>query len=162
MFLARVFRISLWSSFLANSYAILMRPIKAETAVHGCHFPGVAVRMCKLLAKSWVGARVCHLLLLLFLNSGWDRDFEWKKGGMGGINKNIWAGNHDLSTFCEPSKILISARTNTKNYFSWELENINFIVQRKLLKHMKNFIISLISRLLVVTKTYGVTWNILV
>ena len=40
---------------------------KAESAVHGCHRPGdMAVRMRKVLAKPWVGVRVCHLLLLLF------------------------------------------------------------------------------------------------
>ena len=26
--------------FLPNGYAMLMRPNKAETAVHGCHCPG--------------------------------------------------------------------------------------------------------------------------
>ena len=89
----------MWSSFLPHSYAMLMRPSKAETAVHGCHCPGdMAVRMGKVLAKSWVGVRVCQLLLLLFLNSGWDRDFEGKKGKMGGINKKIWAGNQGMST----------------------------------------------------------------
>ena len=47
---------------------MLMRPNKAETAVHGCHCPGdMAVRMRKVLARPWVGVRVCHLLLLLFL-----------------------------------------------------------------------------------------------
>ena len=45
---------------------MLMRPIKAETAVHGCHCQGdMAVRMRKVLARPWVGVRVCHLLLLL-------------------------------------------------------------------------------------------------
>ena len=40
----------------------------AETAAHGCHFPGdMAVRMRKVLARPWVGVRVCRLLLLLFL-----------------------------------------------------------------------------------------------
>ena len=44
-----------------------MRPNKAETVVHGCHCSGdMAVRMLKLLARPWVGVRVCHLLLLLF------------------------------------------------------------------------------------------------
>ena len=48
-------------------YAILMRPKKAETAVYGCHYPGdMAVRMREVLARPWVGVRVCHLLLLLF------------------------------------------------------------------------------------------------
>ena len=43
---------------------MLMRPNKAETAVHGCRCPGdMAVRMGKVLP--WVGVRVCHLLLLL-------------------------------------------------------------------------------------------------
>ena len=45
-----------------------MRPNKAETAVHGYHRPGdMAVRMRKALARPWVGVRVCHLLLLWFL-----------------------------------------------------------------------------------------------
>ena len=39
---------------------------KAETAVHGCHCPGdMAVRMRKVLARPWVGIRVCHLLSLI-------------------------------------------------------------------------------------------------
>ena len=46
-------------------------PNKAETAVHGCHCPGdMAVRMRKVLARPWVGVRVCHLLLLLFNKNG--------------------------------------------------------------------------------------------
>ena len=45
---------------------MLMRPNKAERAVHGCHCLGdMAVRMRKVLARPWVGVRVCHLLLLL-------------------------------------------------------------------------------------------------
>ena len=53
--------------FLPNGYAILMRPNKAETAVHGCHRAGdMAVRMRKVLARPWVGVRVCLLLLLFF------------------------------------------------------------------------------------------------
>ena len=45
--------------------AMLMGPNKAETAVHGCHCPGVmVVRMCKLLARPWVGVRLCPLFLL--------------------------------------------------------------------------------------------------
>ena len=54
--------------FLPDGYAMLMRPNKAETAVHSCHYPGdMAVRMRKVLARPRVGVRVCHLLLLLFL-----------------------------------------------------------------------------------------------
>ena len=46
---------------------MLMRPNKGETAVHGCHCSGdLAVRMRKVLARPWVGVRVCHLLLLFF------------------------------------------------------------------------------------------------
>ena len=49
-----------------NSFAMLMRPNKAETAVHGCHCPGdMAVRMCKVLARPWVGVEVCHLLFMV-------------------------------------------------------------------------------------------------
>ena len=45
---------------------MLMRPNKAETAAHGCHCPcDMAVRMRKVLARSWVGVRVCNLFLLL-------------------------------------------------------------------------------------------------
>ena len=41
--------------------------MKAETAVHGCHcLVYMAVRMPKVLARQWVGVRVCHLLLLCF------------------------------------------------------------------------------------------------
>ena len=40
--------------FLPDGYAMLMRPNKAETAVHGCHCPGdVAVRMCKVQTVRW-------------------------------------------------------------------------------------------------------------
>ena len=47
---------------------MLMRPNKAETAVHGCHCPGdMAVRMRKALARPWVGLRVCHLLYLIVI-----------------------------------------------------------------------------------------------
>ena len=78
----------MWSSFLPDSYAMLMRPNKTETAVHGCHFPGdTAVCMGKVLAKSWVGVRVCQLLLLLFLNSGWDQDFEGKRAEWAGLTR---------------------------------------------------------------------------
>ena len=46
---------------------MLMRPNKAETAVHGCHCPGdIAVRMRKVLARPWVGVLVCHLLYHFF------------------------------------------------------------------------------------------------
>ena len=48
---------------------MLMRPNKAKTAVHGCHCPGdMAVRMRKVLARPWIGVRVCHLLLLLLVS----------------------------------------------------------------------------------------------
>ena len=47
---------------------MLIRPNKAETAVHGRHYPGdMAVRMRKVLVRPWVGVGVCPLLLLLFL-----------------------------------------------------------------------------------------------
>ena len=45
---------------------MLIKPNKAETALHDCHCPGyMAVRMLKLLARPWVAVRVCHLLLSL-------------------------------------------------------------------------------------------------
>ena len=67
---------------------MLMRPSKAETAVRSCHCPGdMIVRMGKVPAKSWVGVRACQLLLLLFLNSGWDRDFEGKRAEWAGLTR---------------------------------------------------------------------------
>ena len=57
--------IGLLVQFLPNGYAMLMRPNKAKTAVHGCHCLGdMAVHMRKVLARPWVGVWVCHLLLL--------------------------------------------------------------------------------------------------
>ena len=44
-----------------------MRPNKAETTLHGSCCPGdMTVRMRKVLARQWVGVRVCPLLLLIF------------------------------------------------------------------------------------------------
>ena len=64
---------------LADGYAMLMRPKKANTAVHGCHCLGdMAVRMRKLLARSCVVVRVCHLLLLLSSL----RSIQGKNGGV--------------------------------------------------------------------------------
>ena len=41
--------------FLPDGYAMLMKPNKAETAVHSGHFPDdMAVRMRKVLAGPWV------------------------------------------------------------------------------------------------------------
>ena len=54
---------------------MLIRPNKAETVVHGCHCPvDMAVRMRNVLARPWVGVRVCRLLLLLFSkhNLSWE------------------------------------------------------------------------------------------
>ena len=46
---------------------MLMKPNKAETAVHVCHCPAdMAVRKRKVLARPCVGVRVCHLLLMVF------------------------------------------------------------------------------------------------
>ena len=47
----------------------------------------MAVHMRKVLARPWVGVQVCHLLLLLFLNSGWDRDFEGKRAEWAGLTR---------------------------------------------------------------------------
>ena len=63
--------IGLLVQFLPNGYAMLMRPNKAETAVHGCHCLGdMAVRMRKVLARPWVGVQVCHLFLLSLGGTG--------------------------------------------------------------------------------------------
>ena len=46
-----------------DSYAMLMSPNEGKTAVHGCHCPGdIAVRMCEVLSRPWVG--VCVPLAL--------------------------------------------------------------------------------------------------
>ena len=51
--------IGLLVQFLLNGHAMLIRPNKAETAVHGCHRLGdMAVRMRKVLARPCVGVRV--------------------------------------------------------------------------------------------------------
>ena len=48
--------IGLLVQFLPNGHAMLIRPNRAETAVHGCHCLGdMAVRMRKVLARPWVG-----------------------------------------------------------------------------------------------------------
>ena len=45
---------------------MLMRPNKADTAVHGCHCPGyMTVSVRKVLARPSVGVRVCHLLFIV-------------------------------------------------------------------------------------------------
>ena len=64
---------------------MLMRSNKAETALHGCHCPDdMAVRMHKVLARPWVGVRVCHLFLLflpfvkgIFHHSVWRRSVSF-------------------------------------------------------------------------------------
>ena len=49
---------------------MVMRPSKAETAVHGCHCPGdMAVRMRKVLARLWVGVGVSHVSFIFHFNS---------------------------------------------------------------------------------------------
>ena len=51
----RAHYIGLLVQFLPNGLAMLMRPNKAETVVHGCHCLGdMAVRMRKVLARPWV------------------------------------------------------------------------------------------------------------
>ena len=62
--------IGLLVQFMLNGHAMLIRPNKAETAVHGCHCLGdMAVRMRKVLAIPWVGVWVCHLLLLSLVHN---------------------------------------------------------------------------------------------
>ena len=53
--------------FQPDGDAMLVRPNKAETAVHDCHCPGdMAVCMQKVLARPWVGVQVYNLLLFFF------------------------------------------------------------------------------------------------
>ena len=55
-------------------YAMLMSPNKGETAVHDCHCPGdMAVRMCEVLARPWVGVYVPLALNLSY--NGWARKY---------------------------------------------------------------------------------------
>ena len=70
-----------------GGYASLMRPNKAETAVHGCHCLGdMAVRMRKVLARPWVGVRVSLAFMLFFNNlrqiSHMHCDFPTPKGSL--------------------------------------------------------------------------------
>ena len=52
----------------ADGYAMPMSPSKGETAVLGGHCPGdMAVHMCKVLARSWVGVCVPFALSLAYL-----------------------------------------------------------------------------------------------
>ena len=47
---------SLFFVLLCSLFFVLLLSNKAETAVHGCHYLGdMAVRMCKVLARPWVG-----------------------------------------------------------------------------------------------------------
>ena len=50
--IGRKAKIGLFSPLLPDGYAMLMRPNKAETAVHGCHRPGdMVARMRYVLAR---------------------------------------------------------------------------------------------------------------
>ena len=50
---------------LTDGYAMLISPSKGETAVHGCLCPrGMAMRMCEVMARPWVG--VCVSLVLIY------------------------------------------------------------------------------------------------
>ena len=47
---------------------MLIRPNKAETAVHGCHCPGdIAVRMRKVLATPWVGIIIIMIIIIIII-----------------------------------------------------------------------------------------------
>ena len=47
---------------------MLMKPNKAETAVHGCQCPGdMALRMRKVLARPWVSVRVSLAFIAKFI-----------------------------------------------------------------------------------------------
>ena len=49
---------------LTDGYAMLMSPNKSETALHGCHCPcDMAVRMCGVMARPWVGLSVALALI---------------------------------------------------------------------------------------------------
>ena len=50
---------------LTDGYAMLMSPSKGEKAAHGCHYPrDMVVRICKVMARLWVG--VCVPLALIY------------------------------------------------------------------------------------------------
>ena len=48
---------------LTDGYAMLMSPSKGETAAHGC-LRDMAVRICKVMARPWVG--VCVPLAVIY------------------------------------------------------------------------------------------------
>ena len=53
-------------------YAMMMRPNKAETAVHGCRCPGdVAVGMRKELVRPWITHNTFQKLNVLDEGRGW-------------------------------------------------------------------------------------------
>ena len=97
--------IGLLAQFLPSGYAMLMRPNKAETAVHSCHCLGdMAVRMRKVLARPWVGVWVCHLLLLSLVQQA--RFWNSAK-----LNDNI--------ILQYPKKQLFTRIANHNNYNFW-------------------------------------------
>ena len=54
-----------FSRSLTNGYAMVVRPSKGKTAVHGCHCQrDMAVRMHEVMARPWVG--VCVPLALIY------------------------------------------------------------------------------------------------
>ena len=58
-----------------DRYAMLMRPNKAETAVHGFHCPcDMAVRMRKVLARPWVGVECVTCFYCCFYIIYWHTD----------------------------------------------------------------------------------------
>ena len=84
-----------------------MRPNKAETAVHGCFCPSdMAVRMCKVLARPWVGVRVGHLLLLLFFFRKGSKLAEkiWEQDKVQQINGCTMA--HSVITCLDPHFVI--------------------------------------------------------
>ena len=53
--------------FLPDGYAMLMKPNKAKTAIHGYHCPSdMAVRMRKFVARPWVGIECVTCFIVVF------------------------------------------------------------------------------------------------
>ncbi len=131
--------IGLLVQFLPNGYAVLMRPNKAETAVHGCHCLGdMAVRMHKVLARPWVGVWVCHLLLLSLVQQA--RCWNSSK-----LNDNIMLqypkkqlctriSNHNNIITSEQQKLIITL------FYSFPLKEQNCVLSTmKKKKHFLSF-----------------------
>ena len=140
MFLARVFRISLWSSFLADSYAMLMRPINAETAVHGC--TARAIWLCAYVSY-WPNCGLVFECVTCFYCCFWmvggiEISSE-KRAGWAGLTRTYGLETRIWAPFCGSSKILISTWINTKKLFLMRTREHKFHGLKKIAEAHEKF-----------------------